>query len=121
MNREPCEVTGRQVRSQYREGDGADCRALALDVVNVKAIVAELADVEVGEQIVERDPADRLERSAAQTESNIAAGGFQQVAGIHGDRYLHSAGYVRYVNKTDGTGDADVTTRQVEAGITRGT
>ena len=121
MNREPCEVTGRQVRSQYREGDGADCRALALDVVNVKAIVAELADVEVGEQIVERDPADRLERSAAQTESNIAAGSFQQIARIHGDRYFHAAGHVAYIDEADRSSYSDVAARQIKAGITRGT
>src|SRR6185437_16903262 len=121
VDRETREVTGRQVRAQYGESDGVNGCALSLNILNIKIVVPELADVEICEQLVERNPADRLECSAAQVEGNIATSGLKQEARIHSDRYLHSAGYVGYVNKADGTGDADVAARQVKAGITRGT
>ena len=121
VDRETREVTCRQVRAQYGESDGVNGCALSFNVRDIKIVVPELADVEICEQLVERNPADRRECSAAQVEGNIAASSFQQVARIHSDRDLHAAGYVGYVNKADGTGDADVAARQVKAGIARRT
>lgn len=118
MDRESREVTGRQVRAQNGESDGVNRRALSLNVLDIKIVVPELADVLVCRQLIERDAIQLGNASAAQVKGDIAARGFQQVARIHGDRYLHSAGYVGYVNKTDGTGDANVAARQVKACIT---
>src|SRR6185437_10263806 len=63
VDRETREVTGRQVRAQYGESDGVNGCALSLNILNIKIVVPELADVEICEELVERNPTDRLECS----------------------------------------------------------